>query len=179
MNNCSLGDADHNPDFNALVAKYEKKIYNVIYRYLGNEEMAADLTQQTFTIALRRYDDLQGDSKLFTRLYQIARNLCINHLRGGRKASQRAVSGATLEASSTPSSADSGSRLDKEEMRRRVSAAIEEIPSSYRQILRLRYLEDCSHEQIAEATGLQMDEVKFRLSRARSMLRQQLSSSIQ
>ena len=41
-------DADRNLDFDALVAKYEKKIFNVIYRFLGDYEEATDLTQETF-----------------------------------------------------------------------------------------------------------------------------------
>src|SRR5689334_19907871 len=48
MNASQPDDADRNLDFDALVAKYEKKIFNVIYRFLGDYEEATDLTQETF-----------------------------------------------------------------------------------------------------------------------------------
>src|SRR5579863_4081390 len=81
MNAFPPEDADRNLDFDALVAKYEKKIFNVIYRMLGDYEEAADLTQETFFSAYKHYDRFRGDSKVFTWLYQIARNLCINRVR--------------------------------------------------------------------------------------------------
>src|SRR5688500_1891629 len=74
-------DADRNLDFDALVAKYEKKIFNVIYRFIGDYEEATDLTQETFISAFRHYDRFRGEAKVFTWLYQIARNLCINRVR--------------------------------------------------------------------------------------------------
>ena len=53
MNASPPDDADRNLDFDALVAKYEKKIFNVIYRFLGDYEEAMDLTQETFVSAFR------------------------------------------------------------------------------------------------------------------------------
>ena len=56
-------DADRNLDFDALVQKYEKKIFNVIYRFLGDYEEAVDLTQETFISAFRRRLPTRARSK--------------------------------------------------------------------------------------------------------------------
>src|ERR1041385_1675811 len=80
MNVIPPEDADRDLDFDALVAKYEKKIFNAIYRFLGDYEEATDLTQETFISAFRHFDRFRGEAKVFTWLYQIARNLCINRV---------------------------------------------------------------------------------------------------
>src|SRR5215471_14672274 len=81
MSDPQAGDAGKSQSFDALVAAYEKKIFNVIYRILGDYEEAADLTQETFISAYRAFDRFRGESKIYTWLYQIAINHCRNRLR--------------------------------------------------------------------------------------------------
>src|SRR5437879_2716535 len=81
MSDQQPGDLERYLDFDALVATYEKKIFNVIYRILGDYEEASDLTQETFISAYRAWDRFRGESKVYTWLYQIAVNHCRNRLR--------------------------------------------------------------------------------------------------
>ena len=69
------------PDFDALYTKYERRIFDVLYRHVGDHEVASDLTQETFIWAHRYYPYFRGDKQVYTWLYQIARNLVNTHKR--------------------------------------------------------------------------------------------------
>ena len=184
MNALPPEDADRNLDFNALVAKYEKKIFNIIYRFIGDYEEANDLTQETFFSAFRNYDKFRGESKVFTWLYQIARNLCINRIR--QRDRQRSLRIESLDQPRDANDEDSTTReiadisqsphqkLEEKELRQRVLAAIESLPPDYKEVILLREFQELSYNEIVEATGLTLENVKTRLSRARGMLRRKL-----
>jgi RNA polymerase sigma-70 factor (ECF subfamily) len=177
-------DADRNLDFDALVVKYEKKIFNAIYRFLGDYEEATDLTQETFISAFRHYDRFRGEAKVFTWLYQIARNLCINRVR--QRERQRALRIESLdqprdgdvEEGLTREIADLSQAphtvLEKKELRQRLIAAVEALPPDYKEVVLLREFHNLSYNEIVAATGLTLENVKTRLSRARAMLRRKL-----
>lgn len=177
-------DVDRNLDFDALVKKYEKKIFNVIYRFLGDYEDATDLTQETFLSAYRHYDRFRGDAKVFTWLYQIARNLCINRVR--QRDRQRTLRVESLDQPRDLEADDGGTRdvadwrhspqqvLEDKELRQRILSAIEALPPDYREVVMLREFHDLSYNEIVTATGLTLENVKTRLSRARGMLRRKL-----
>lgn len=177
-------DADRNPDFDALVIQYHKKIFNAIYRFIGDYEEATDLTQETFVSAFKHYDRFRGDAKVFTWLYQIARNLCINRVR--QRERQRSL---RIESLDQPRDLDDDegmtreiadlsqaphTLLERKELRQRLRAAVESLPPDYREVVLLREYHNLSYNEIVEATGLTLENVKTRLSRARAMLRRKL-----
>jgi RNA polymerase sigma-70 factor, ECF subfamily len=177
-------DADRNLDFDALVAKYEKKIFNVIYRFIGDYEEATDLTQETFISAYRHFDRFRGEAKVFTWLYQIARNLCINRVR--QRDRQRALRIESLDQPRDPEDDEGMTRevadwssapqtvLEDKELRQRILAAIDALPPDYKEVVVLREFQNMSYNDIVAATGLTLENVKTRLSRARAMLRRKL-----
>lgn len=177
-------DADRNLDFDALVAKYEKKIFNVIYRFIGDYEEATDLTQETFLSAFKHYDRFRGEAKVFTWLYQIARNLCINRIR--QRDRQRALRVELLDQPRDGEDDDHPARevadwtdsphtvLEEKELHQRILAAVQSLPPDYREVVVLREFQNLSYNEIVTATGLSLENVKTRLSRARAMLRRKL-----
>ena len=91
MNQCSRqlrapralpDDEDRDLTFDELVDKYEKKLYNLILRHVGDPDEAADLTQDTFVNAFRGFPTFRGECKIHTWLCQIAINQCKNRFRG-------------------------------------------------------------------------------------------------
>ena len=181
-------DADRNLDFDSLVNKYHKKIFNVIYRKIGDFEEATDLTQETFLNAFKHYDRFRGDAKVFTWLYTIATNLCINRMR--QRERQR---GLRIESLDQPRDLDEEDGLTREvadftnapqvvleekELRQRILAAVDSLPPDYKEVVLLREFHDMSYNEIVVATGLSLENVKTRLSRARGMLRRKLEPYI-
>jgi RNA polymerase sigma-70 factor (ECF subfamily) len=185
MSDQRAGDADAYETFDALVAAYEKKIYNVIYRFIGDYEEAADLTQDTFISAYKAFDRFRGDSKVYTWLYQIAINHCRNRVR--QRGRTRALQVESLDQpkdweregeSSDREIADLSfaphTLLEDKELRERILAAVESLPYDYREVVVLREMQGLSYNEIAETTQLSLDNVKTRLSRARAMLRRKI-----
>src|SRR5690554_3751218 len=74
----SQNPQDAKASFEAAVEKYHARIFQLVYRYLGNYDEADDLTQETFIRAFRAWDNFRGDSQTYTWLYRIALNLCHN-----------------------------------------------------------------------------------------------------
>ena len=76
------GDANA---FEHLVHAYEKTVYNLALRTLGNREDAEDVTQEAFLKAYRSLDSFRGDSKFSVWLYRIVSNLCLDLLRSRQR----------------------------------------------------------------------------------------------
>src|SRR5215468_7878588 len=67
--------------YNGLVQRYQRQVYNLAYRMLGNAEDAGDLVQETFLRAYGALSSFRQDAVFLTWLYKIASNLCIDHMR--------------------------------------------------------------------------------------------------
>jgi len=170
-------------EFDDLVDRYEKPIYNLILRLVGDPDEAADLTQDAFVSAYRSYSSFRGESSVYTWLYRIALNKCKNRIkeydrRRGLEAGSlddeydatSAAGAGTHGVTATPHVA-----LERKELRERIERAIAELPSDYRIVAVLRDLQGLSYEEVAQAAELSIDVVRTRISRAREMLRRKLS----
>ena len=71
--------------FEALVVAYQKQVYNLALRTVGNEEDAADMTQEVFLRAYRALGTFRGESKFSVWLYRLTTNVCIDFLRSRRR----------------------------------------------------------------------------------------------
>ncbi len=177
-------DEDLRLSFEELVVKYERKIYNLIYRQIGDAEDAADLTQDVFVRAFGAFGRFRGDARVYTWLCQIALNACKNKFR--QRDRQKPHLGPSLDEpisdDDTESrlrevadySAEPSRELDRKELRRAVERAIETLPPDYKGVILLRDVQGLAYSEIAEATGLTLEAVKTRLHRARLMLRRKL-----
>ncbi|MGQ9525205.1 MAG: sigma-70 family RNA polymerase sigma factor [Armatimonadota bacterium] len=187
----SPGRTDHHSEnedrglsFEELVARYERRIYNLILRQVGDPEDAADLAQETFVKAFRAFGQFRGESSVFTWLCRIALNLCKNRFR--QRDRMRSVAGVSIEEMAeseepgqapqeVPDWSQSPERLyEQRELADRVQEAIANLPREYREVVVLRDLQHLSYQEIAQVTGLTLENVKTRLHRGRLMLRRML-----
>ena len=170
-------------DFDGLLDRYEKPIYNLIYRLIGDREEAADLTQETFVSAYRSYSSFRGQSSPYTWLYRIAVNKCKNKFKENDR--RKVFEGPSLDgdiefARSEPTATKDISHegpdeaLRRKELKQRIEEAISQLPIDYRIVAVLRDLHGLSYEEVAKAADLSVDVVRTRLARARGMLRQKL-----
>lgn len=176
-------DCEGRPAFDVIFDQYGKKIYNLIYRLVGNYDEAEDLTQETFVNAYRAFDRFRGDSAVYTWLYRIAINVCKNRFKREKRAShlrmesldepvlgedgpmQREVPDETL----SPHRA-----IESQELQRMIHQAIQELPPDYRVPIVLRELQELSYAEIAAIMQIPVDTVKTRIFRARGLLRTKL-----
>ena len=168
-------------DFDGLVDAYEKPIYNLILRLLGDPDEAADLTQETFVAAYKSWDRFRGESSAYTWLYRIAVNTCKNKFK--ERDRRRDYEGPSLDEDTTergdpsryPAYGDNPEALvQRKELKVLIEQAIRQLPPDYRIVAVLRDLQGLSYSEIAAAADLSIDVVRTRLARARSMLRKRL-----
>src|SRR5687768_15552497 len=67
--------------FDEIMIRYERQIYGVCYRFVGNRDDARDLAQDVFVKAFEHLSTFRRESSLKTWLYRIAMNHCINHVK--------------------------------------------------------------------------------------------------
>lgn len=179
----SNGHGAGETEFDAIVDRYSKPVYNLVLRLLNDPEEAADVTQETFIRAYRSFSQFRGESSVYTWLYRIAVNLCKNRFKQRDGAAK--IERLPLEASGPQQAAFSDRLADREtpdavlqrkELIAQVERAISELPYDYRIVAVLRDLQGLSYQEIAEAADLSVDVVKTRLARARAMLRRRLGS---
>ena len=168
--------------YNGLVMRYQRQVYNLAYRMLGNAEDAGDLVQETFLRAYGALGSFRQDASFLTWLYKIASNLCIDQLRS-RKARSALSLDVELEEGREPA-ADSRN-CSPEELAIRdsvqdvVQRAITNLPEKYRVVVVMRHLQDMSVEEIANVLEMPTGTVKTHLFRAREMLRGRLRSVLE
>lgn len=163
--------------YNGLVQRYQRQVYNLAYRMLGNAEDAGDLVQDTFLRAYGALATFRQDASFLTWLYKIASNLCIDQLRS-RKAKSTLSLEVELEEGREPA-ADMRSTGPEEaavrgSVQEVVQRAILNLPEKYRAVVVMRHLNDMSVDEIARVLELPTGTVKTHLFRAREMLRGRL-----
>jgi len=161
--------------FDLLVLKYQRKVANLVYRYVRDPHEALDVTQEAFIKAYRALADFRGESAFYTWLYRIAINTAKNYL----VAQSRRPPTEDVEAE-TAEQLDVGSRLKEqatpenyllqEEIAATVRRAIDELPEDLRTAIILRELEGLSYEEIATTMGCPIGTVRSRIFRARAAI---------
>jgi RNA polymerase sigma-70 factor (ECF subfamily) len=155
---CLAGDA---AAFEVLVERYQRVMFNVALRMLGNYDDARDATQNCFVKAYQRLDSYDSRHRFFSWLYGVLKNECLN-LRRAR----RPVEPVTPESAvATPSDG-----VESAEKRRAVQAALLTLPSMYREVIVLRHYAELSYEEMSAALGIPEKTVKSRLYTARQRL---------
>ena len=161
-------------DFEAIVDKHEKSIYNLIYRIVGDLDEAADLTQETFIAAYKSIKDFRGDSSVYTWLYKIAINKCKNAYK--YKSRLEKIESISLDDNFEYPSDIPGpdSELASRELKELIDNAMKSLPFEYKIVSVLRDIHGFSYQEIADVTELSVDVVRTRLARARMALRRKL-----
>jgi len=166
------------PDFEELVARYDKRLVNVMYGLTGDYDDALDLAEEAFVSAMRAYDGFRGDADPFTWLYRIAVNVFKKRHR--RQARRAALWRDHAEQDPPPSAEWRTPALDAVERERAaaVRAAVAGLREPYREAIVLRYMSDASYEEIAAVTRCSAGTVKSRIARGKAMLGRLLEGKV-
>ena len=155
--------------FSRLVEAYQRPVFNLTYRMLGNVEEAEDAAQESFVRAYTRLSQYDPDQKFSTWLFSIANHHCIDRLRKRRVTHVSIDDNPVLQNLEGDDPRPERWALDKEE-RLEVQAMLEQLAPEYRTPLVLRYWEDMSYEEIAATMDVSVAAIKSRLFRARQQL---------
>lgn len=153
--------------FDLLVERYQKPVYNLAYRMLGNAADAEDAAQETFLRAYAGLGGYQATRKFGTWLLSITSHWCIDRLRRKKVLSLEVLQDISLVSGMTDGPE---TIIVARENEREVQRWLAMLPEAYRLILVLRYWHDLSYNEIADVTSLPLSTVRMRLFRARRLL---------
>jgi RNA polymerase sigma-70 factor (ECF subfamily) len=174
------GEADA---FEPLVERYQKPIFNLLYRWLGDYDDAAEAAQEVFLAAFRAITQFRGDSKFSTWIYQIA----INHAKNRRKQlAARMLRMAPSPADDPERDGDPITSLphpgpdpvqlaEQQELSVHVQQGLNSLPSDDALMILLHDLQGAGYDEIAALLQIPLGTVKSRLHRARQALKVQLA----
>jgi RNA polymerase sigma-70 factor (ECF subfamily) len=170
--------------FGVLMARYEKRLINYVYRITHRYEDAHDLTQEIFVkvyMALDRYDPKYQFS---TWLFRIAQNSAIDALRKKSIAEVPLARPADDEPSGKEREfADDGispyRALKNKQLSSAIDTAVAKLPPDYRELIQLRHFAELSYEEIASMKKLPLGTVKNKLFRARNLLKDALGGFVE
>ncbi|MBI2952302.1 sigma-70 family RNA polymerase sigma factor [bacterium] len=163
--------------FEKIVDRHKNRLFNFVYRFVGDRETAEDIVQETFLRAFRRRKEYRAIANFSTWLFTIAGNLAKSELR--RRKRWRFFSLNWDEESETGIEIpDESHRPDTmaetamtDEM---IQEAIESLPANYRKVILLRDVEGLSYQEIAKIVSRPVGTVKSRVNRARLRLQRRL-----
>ena len=140
-----------------IVKRYQKDIYRFVYRQLGNEADAADVTQKVFVNLFLKANQFEGKSSFKTWLYQIAINQCKNQFRSNDRRRELGVNENSDEFIYEDNKFNDVFDIEK---RRILQGAINNLPPKQRLTMQLRVYQECSFAEIADIMSSSIGTVK-------------------
>ncbi|MBN1349892.1 sigma-70 family RNA polymerase sigma factor [candidate division KSB1 bacterium] len=163
--------------FDLIVKRYKNQLLNFIYRFLGNQEEAEDLVQETFLRVYKNRKAYRKVAKFSTWIYTIAGNLAKTELRKRRRRKIFSITDLGYEEKDYEisdkgfSPEDQVNGLITEEI---VQKEIENLSPKFREVIILRDIQELSYEEISKIVRIPLGTVKSRVNRGRLKLQERL-----
>jgi len=165
--------------FEILMRRYNQRLFRVARSILADDAEAEDVMQDAYVRAYRELAGFRGEARFATWLTRIAVHEALARVRKGRRLVPLSPS---LDGGGPPEPRTSAHSPEREAENRELQAvlqeAVEALPDSLRTVFCLREIEGLTSEQIADAVGISVENVRVRLHRAKAALRQKLDDRI-
>ncbi|MEZ6017615.1 MAG: sigma-70 family RNA polymerase sigma factor [Planctomycetota bacterium] len=165
--------------FQALVERYQARLFGLVRHYLRNPVEVEDIVQETFLKAFTRLSSFQQSSAFYTWLYRIAVNTILDQKK--RKSRSPIQPMAEPEELGAPSSeaiermtVRPEARLERQEIADITHGVLAELPEIFRTVLVMREFEGLAYQEIADVLEISIGTVESRLFRARARFKQKL-----
>ncbi len=164
------GDLD---SFNMLVESYQRVVYNLALRMLGDRQGAEDASQDAFLSAWRNVGRFRGGN-FRAWLLRITANTCYDQLRKLKRHPTSSLEALPLELEGLPSTESPEDYVLRREMGEQIQKGLASLPSEQRLAVVLSDIQGLSYEEMARVMGCSLGTVRSRLSRGRARLRDYL-----
>ena len=162
------------PAFNQLVLQYQGLAYNVAYRVVSDEDMAADATQDSFIKAYKALSQFRGGS-FKAWLLRIVTNSCYDLMRQKQRRPSEPLDDVLADPDHSSLMTDDSEGPEDHALRGELGSVIQscigKLPHDQRATLVLSDIQGMNYQEVADVTGVSVGTVKSRLSRARAKLR--------
>lgn len=167
--------------FQRLFDKYHRRVYNLVYRMVGNEQDASDLTQEVFVRVYNSLHLLKNEEAFFTWVRTVAVNICRDHFRKiGRTVRTDSLDekinlgDGEVEREIEDWSANPERLFEKNDLKDAVQRAVISLSEDHREVVVLHHIEGMDIKDIAKLLHVPTGTVKSRLARAREELKRKL-----
>ena len=174
---CVAGDA---AAWQEIVQQYNRRIYNICYRFSGSADDAADLTQEVFIKIYRTLGTFDGSKAAFmTWVTTVTRNLLVDHFRKGKydrvtdsldATPGNQEEGLTLAEKLEDHAASPEARMQSQQAQKMVHESLQKLSPELREAVILRDLQDLDYKEIAIVLKVPEGTVKSRINRGRTEL---------
>jgi RNA polymerase sigma-70 factor, ECF subfamily len=155
-------------EFEKFVRKNEDRIFNLCLYMLGNPQDAQDAAQDTFIKAYKGIKDFRPEASLYTWVYRIAVNTCLDHK---KKSRHDPLKGEALSEQLETREPSPESRYHSKQNSEVLQTALQRLPEKLKSAIVLKEIEGLSYEEIALVLDIPIGTVKSRISRAREELK--------
>lgn len=164
--------------FEEIIKLYEQKICSTIYYMVKNENIVEDLAQEVFIKIYKNLSKFNEESSLYTWIYRITMNTCIDQIKKEKKFTYINTYVETDDGEIEVQIEDENQRVDtilENKIRQEsIIKAIKSLPSEQRALIVLRDIRQFKYMEIAEMLDLNLGTVKSKISRARQSLKESL-----
>lgn len=165
--------------YEKIIKLYEKKVFNIIYYMVKDENQIEDIAQEVFIKIYKNLHNFKGNSSIYTWIYRITINTCIDTLKKHKKVIYLEDTIKNKDGEETKLQLEDNSKLPNEivednEIKEKLIKCIRKLPYEQSTIIILRDIKGFSYMEIAEILKLNLGTVKSKISRARSALKEEL-----
>jgi RNA polymerase sigma-70 factor, ECF subfamily len=170
--------------FEELYHKYEKRVYNLIYRLIYDQNDAADLTQEVFVRVYKSIGKLRAEEAFFTWLRTLAVNICRDFIRKRPPRTESLDAAVKLDEGDVywdipDTSPGPEKQLLNADRIRAVRKAVASLNDEHRMVIVLHHIEGMDVADVAKMLGSPIGTIKSRLARARDELRRKLGNYVE
>ncbi|MGV3538553.1 MAG: RNA polymerase sigma factor [Rufibacter sp.] len=143
--------------FNQLVRKYQQKVYWHVRKMVVDHDDADDLTQEVFVKVWTNLANFRQDAQLYTWIYRIATNECLNFLNSKKRKFFLPIHDVAAELAEK---LDSSDNLSGDEIQLKLQKALLRLPDKQRLVFNMKYFDEMKYEDMSEILGTSVGALK-------------------
>ena len=156
-------------EFKSKVLPLKNKLYRFAVRLLGDTDEAQDIVQEIFLRLWSKRERLSEYRSIEAFAMTMTRNLCLDQLKSPASRKEKFDDNSEMPDYKTPYAS-----TEHHDTMRFVKMAMDQLPEQQRMVIHMRDIEECDFDEIAEVTGLSLNNLRVTLSRARKKIRDTL-----
>ncbi|MCP4158168.1 MAG: RNA polymerase sigma factor [bacterium] len=164
--------------FEELMKKYNRYIFNYVYKMVKDREVATELTQDFFIRIYRKLDTYIPQYKFSSWAYRVCYNMVLDYIRKNNAAidsfeNENVTSKAMMEAGHYHNY-DGYNNIEKDQLKNYTWKIVDRLPVEYRELVLLRYVQSQSYQEISTMLDLPLGTIKNKLYKAKKLLRKEI-----
>lgn len=164
--------------YEEIIGLYEKKVFSTIYYMVKNDNEVEDIAQEVFIKIYKNLGNFKEESSLYTWIYRITVNVCIDEFKKRKKVvyldEKIDTKDGEVELQLSDDSKSPTDIAEDNDLKDKLEKCIKKLPESQRMMIILRDIKGFTYMEIAEIMKMNLGTVKSKINRARASLKELL-----